>query len=369
MTIRGKGFFTWKLTQAEGGNPALIADTARNAGLSHVAIKIADGKYPYHGVYGDPKDYVTPTVEALRRAGIQVWGWHYVYGADPIGEADIAIRRVKQYNLDLYAIDAEGEYKAPGMANAAHRFMSQLRASLPNLPIALCSYRYPSLHPQIPWKEFLDRCDYSMPQVYWISRTDSAYQLERCYREYQTRVPSRPLIPVGSAFREHGWQPTIDEVQTFLQKALELNLSAVSFWEWTDARSGIMPGVWEAIADTHWPGDPVEPNMGDRLIAALNARDTGALTNLYLPTAVHITAGRTVMGGPSIHDWYVELLNNTLPKATFKLSGFAGNLGNIHHMTWTADSPAGRVENGKDTLGLLGGKIAYHYSFFNVIKA
>jgi hypothetical protein len=369
MTFRGKGFFTWKLTLAEGGNPAQIAATAKSAGLSHVSIKIADGKYAYHGVYGNPTDYVTPTIAALRQAGIQVWGWHYVYGADPIAEAEIAIKRIKQYNIDLYAIDAEQQYKAYGMGYAAQRFMNQLRASLPDLPIALCSYRYPSLHPQLPWKEFLDQCDYSMPQVYWQAKHDPAYQLERSYREYQTRVPSRPYIPVGAAYREAGWQPTVDDVQAFLTKAQELNLSAVSFWEWTDARSGIMPGIWEAISDTHWPGDPAEPNMGEKLIAALNARDTGAITNLYLPTSVHITAGRTVIGVPSIHDWYAQLLYEILPKATFKLAGFAGNLGNIYHMTWTADSPAGRIDNGKDTLGLLGGKIAYHYSFFNVTKA
>jgi hypothetical protein len=369
MTVRGKGFFTWRLNQTEGGNPAQIAATAKSAGLSHVLVKIADGAYPYNGVYGDPKDYVTPTIQALRQAGIQVWGWHYVYGANPIGEAEIAIRRAKQYNIDLYAIDAEKEYKAPGMAYAAQRFMSQLRSGLPDLPVALCSYRYPSLHPQLPWKEFLDRCDYSMPQVYWVDRHDPASQLERCYTEYQTRVPARPIIPVGAACREAGWQPTVEDVQAFIQKAKELNLAAVTFWEWTDARSGIMPGVWDAIANTIWPGDPVEQNMGDKLIAALNAHDTGGITNLYLPVAVHITAGRTVQGSSSIHDWYVELLNQTLPKATFKLSGFAGSFGNIYHMSWTANSSVGRVDNGKDTLGLLGGKIAYHYSFFTVIKA
>jgi hypothetical protein len=367
--LRGKGFFTWKLTQAEGGNPAQIAATAKSAGLSHVMLKIADGKYPYHGEFGNSQDYVTPTVEALRALGIQVWGWHYVYGEDPIGEADIAIRRVQQYNIDLYAIYAEKEYKEPGKSVAARKFMKRIRSALPELPIALCSYRYPSLHPQIPWKEFLEKCDFSMPQMYWMAKHDPAYQLERCYREYQNRVPSRPLIPVGAAFREAGWQPTVEDVQAFLQKALELNLSAVSFWEWTDARSGKLPGIWEAIRDTHWPGDPVAPNMGESLIAALNEHDAAKLTNLYLPTAVHITAGRTVQGGSNIHGWYTEFLNKTLPQATFRLAGFAGSMGNIHHMSWTATSPSGRVENGKDTIGLLGGKIAYHYTFFTVTKA
>ncbi len=369
MTLQGKGFFTWRLTQTERGNPAQIATTAKSAGLSHVVLKIADGIYPYHGEYGNSQDIVTPTVEALRAEGIQVWGWHYVYGQNPNAEADIAIRRVKQYNVDLYAIDAEGEYKKPGKHAAAGRFMSQLRSALPDLPVALCSYRFPSLHPEIPWPEFLDKCNYSMPQMYWKGKHDPAQQLERCYREYQTRVPPRPLIPVGAAFRESGWQPTVEDVQAFIIKAKELNLSAVSFWEWTDARSGIMPGVWEAIRDTNWSGDPVPPNMGERLIETYNEHDAAKATDLYLPAAVHITAGRTVQGGSGIFEWYNELFNKTLPQASFKLAGFAGSLGNIFHMTWTATSPAGRVDNGKDTLGLLGGKIAYHYTFFTVTKA
>jgi hypothetical protein len=367
--MRGKGFFTWKLPRAEGGNPALISATAKSADLSHVVIKIADGKYAYHGEYGNPHDYVTPTIEALRMADIKVWGWHYVYGDDPIGEADIAIQRIQQYNIDLYAIDAEKEYKAPGKYIAARRFMSRLRSALPDTPLALCSYRYPSLHPEIPWKDFLELCDYSMPQVYWEAKHDPAYQLERCYKEYQTRVLSRPLIPVGAAFREAGWQPTVEDVQVFLQKALELNLNAVSFWEWTDARSGIMPGVWEAIRDTHWPGDPLPPNMGETLIEALNEHDTAKITSLYLPNSVHITAGRTVQGSQNINDWYTELLFKTLPQATFRLSGFAGSIGNIYHMIWTATSPSGRIDNGRDTLGIMGGKIAYHYTFFTVTKA
>jgi hypothetical protein len=334
-----------------------------------VAIKIADGKYSYNGEYGNTQDLVSPTVEALRAANIEIWGWHYVYGDDPYGEADIAIRRVQQYNVDLYTIDAEKEYKSPGKSAAASRFMSRLRSALPDLPVALCSYRFPSLHPELPWREFLDKCDYSLPQVYWMAKHDPGPQLERCYQEYQTRVPSRPMLPVGAAFREAGWQPTVEDVQAFLQKAQELNLSAVTFWEWADARSGIMPGVWEAIQDAHWPGDPTPPNMGEVLIGALNEHDAAKITDLYLPAAVHITGGQTVHGGGGIHDWYVELFHKTLPDATFQLAGFAGSLGNIYHMTWSATSTAGRVENGKDTLGLLGGKIAYHYTFFTVIKA
>ena len=62
-------------------------------------------------------------------------------------------------------IDVEREYKDAGKSKAAATFMNRLRAALPHIPVALCSYRFPSYHPQIPWKVFLERCDLNMPQV------------------------------------------------------------------------------------------------------------------------------------------------------------------------------------------------------------
>jgi hypothetical protein len=54
-----------------------------------------------------------------------------------------------------------------------------------------------------------------------------------------------------------------------------------------------------------------------------------------------------------------------LPNAKFTLTGFSGT-GASRHLTWTATSPQGKVDNGSDTLGLSDGKIIYHYSFFTV---
>jgi len=40
--------------------------------------------------------------------------------------------------------------------------------------------------------------------------------------------------------------------------------------------------------------------------------------------------------------------------------------GNTRHFTWTATSSKGKVTNGNDTLGILDGKIVYHYSYYTV---
>jgi hypothetical protein len=92
-------------------------------------------------------DQVPAVVEALRALGIQAWGWQYVYGSDPIGEARMAVRRIQQFNLDGFVIDAEAEYKQPGRAARRETLYERLRKACPNLPLALSSYRFPILSP------------------------------------------------------------------------------------------------------------------------------------------------------------------------------------------------------------------------------
>jgi hypothetical protein len=365
MALEGKGFFTWKIPNCEHGDGEQIASQAKMADLTHLVVKVADGTMIYNGNWGDPKDYTTPVISALRKRGIKVWGWHYIYGDNPTGEANIAISRIHQYNLDGYVIDVEKEYKATGKAAAAKRFMSTLRAACPDLSIALSSYRYPSLHPQIPWKEFLEKCDLSMPQVYWMKAHNPADQLKRCAHEYSLKSPSLPIVPTGAAFREYGWMPTDSEVLEFIKTAKELNLSGVNFWEWSDARSGTIPGVWEMIQRYKWSERDAPKDICVSLVDAMNEHDIEKIIGLYSLPAVHINASRITQGLDNLRIWYTQLFNDTLPQSKFLLGSYSGT-GSARHFTWTATSSKGYVRNGKDTLGINHGKINYQYSFFSV---
>jgi hypothetical protein len=362
MTLQGKGFFTWILSRTEAGNPSAIASLARAANLTHVLIKIANGSYSYNVDQSTGIDYAMLTAQALKAQGVQVWGWHYVYGDSPVNEANIAIRRVNQLNLDGYVIDAEQEYKRPGMRLAAQRFMAQLRAGLPNIPVALSSYRYPSYHPELPWREFLEGCDYAMPQVYWMQATNAGQQLLRSVREYQNMTPYRPIIATGAAFKEHGWGPTLSQVLEFLETAKSLNLSAVNFWEWYEARTRL-PDIWEGIRNYPWHPSETTLDIAQKYIKALNSHDVQQVVSLYVPSAVHVTSARTVQGMEAISTWYSTLFNQLLPGATYTLTSYTGT-GSSRHLTWTAASPRGKVHNGNDTIGLADGRIVYHYSFF-----
>jgi SnoaL-like domain len=366
MALRGKGYFIWKVQYCENGSSAAILNLAKQANFSHILIKVADGNYSYN-LTASGADLVPPVAQALRAAGIQVFGWHYLYGDDPIGEANKAIQRIQQLHLDGYVLDVEGEYKESGKEKAAVTFMNRLRSAYPNLPVALCSYRFPSYHPQIPWKAFLERCDLNMPQVYWQSSHNPSDQLVRTINDYQSITPFRPMIPVGSAYQAGSWAATIDDVVKFMQTAQSLNLSATNFWEWTHTRQ-YLPAVWDAIQKYSWPSTPLPADITLQYVSALNSHNPDQVINLYTPNAVHVNAARTIQGVQTIRVWYQTILNQLLPNATFILTNYSGT-GSSRQFTWTATSSAGTVLDGNDTLGLVNDRITYHYTFFTVTAA
>jgi len=364
LTLQGKGFYLWQIKRCEGGSATAIANAAVQAGLSHVLIKIADGTSSYNLDATTGADLVPPVLQALKARNIQVWGWHYVYGYDPLGEANIAIQRIQQLGLDGYAIDAEDQYKLPGRDVVAGQFMTRLRAALPTFPIALSSYRYPTYHPQLPWKAFLEQCDLNMPQVYWVEAHNPGEQLTRSLREFQAITPFRPLIPTGSAYKQGTWQPTAAEMVEFLRTAQNLNMTAANFWEWGHTRL-YLPALWDAIAAYSWPGTPGEPDLLQQYFAALNAHDLNQVMALYDANAVHVDPASTIQGAAAIRAWYTKFFSQTLPNAIFTLGENSTNASS-RYFSWSAQSTAGSVTNGADTLGLVAGKILYHYTQFTV---
>jgi hypothetical protein len=290
--ITGKGFWIWKLLDCEGGDPERITSAAQAAGLSHVLIKIADGTVAVNEIGKDGhRVLLGETVTALKAAGIQVWGWHYVYGYYPQQEADIAIRRTLDLGLDGYVIDAEGEFKQSGWSARAESFAQAVRRELApkGIPIALSSYRYPSQHREFPWEAFLEQCDLNMPQVYWEQSHNVADQLRRCVQEFSMLSPVRPVMPVAPTYKTGGWAPTPQDMKTFLDAARELNIQAVSFFSWDECRRDL-PTLWDVVAaETRWPvpltpaPEPQQPPEGNMIrmqvvIPRLNIRSGPAVS-------------------------------------------------------------------------------------------
>ncbi len=366
MILQGKGWFVWQLSRCEGGAPDAMAAKAASAGLTHVLIKVAERTFGF-GFDKNGRDLVPPVAEALRAAGVQVWGWHYIYGDNPAGEASTAVKRCTQLKLDGYVVDAEAEYKRPGRAAAAHAFMKALRAGLPQTPLALSSFRYPKLHPQLPWKAFLENCDLSMPQVYWEQAHNPEQQLARSITELADPALVgyvRPCVPTGSAYGVGNWRPTADEVTRWLKQAVSLKLPAANLYSWDYASAAGNSDLWNAAAQFDWPA--AEPqDMAVRYLNALNSGNVDQVLGLYAADAGHVTAERTIIGTDALRAWYTDLLQNRLAGAQFSLQDTSG-AGSSRRLFWSASGSTGVVTDGDDTLGLRDGLIQYHYTAFTL---
>ncbi|MEX1248560.1 MAG: nuclear transport factor 2 family protein [Anaerolineales bacterium] len=374
--LQGKGMYLWRIKNVEGGDPAAIAEAAVQAGLTHVLVKVADGRGTYNTYKvangreyfnaQDGVDHVPAVVAALRARGISPWGWQYIYGANPVAEARMAIQRVKQFALDGFVVNAEIEFQERGMDVAAGQYMRELRSGLANTPIALSSFRYPNVHNPFPWNTFLEYSDLNMPQVYWVGANNPAAQLAKSLREFQGLRVWRPVFPTGAAYGEHGWRAKPAEVTAFLQAVKDIGLPGCNFWEWYFARRNDSE-LWNPVQQFAWPAAQPEQDITFRYIEALNSSDPVKVAALYNPAGVHVTAQRTSQGPEAILRWYNSLFGDTLPNARFEITG-EDRSENMRTLTWIAESNAGRVLDGKDTLGIKGGQIAYHYSYFTVAK-
>jgi hypothetical protein len=249
----GKGMYIWQVSGCEGGNLDAIVATAQACGFRHILVKIADGT----GAYNVSVSLPTLVSKLHQEAGIQVWGWQYIYGASPIAEAKTAIEQCKQCGVDGFIVDAEGEFKQSGYGTRADAYMHYLRDNL-SIPVGLSSYRFPSYHPDFPWASFRKYADFDAPQVYWQSAHNPAEQLRRSMGEFAGMIPKLPYVPTGAAYKTGIlWSSTPADVRAFMGEAVALGLSGFNFWEWKNARA--LPDVWQAICEYNFPAPPAPP--------------------------------------------------------------------------------------------------------------
>ena len=264
----------------KAATPAPSCNEPQQAGLSHVLIKIADGSSAYN------VDLAAPVVDALKAAGLKVWGWQFVYGNEPFGEADIAIHRIGTLALDGFVVNAESAYK--GKHAAAEAYIHRLRDAVPDLDVALSSFRYPEYHSQLA----LDRipgaiapitCHRStgskptIPANSWSGASTSSVVSTHLF------LSSRPAPHTKNSAGE----PTASQLTRFLQKAKELGLPAANFWSWDYAGSSSGSDLWDAVASFDWPVQ-LEPNIVDKLETALNSGNADLVVELYQENAVHV---------------------------------------------------------------------------------
>ncbi|MDY6846603.1 MAG: nuclear transport factor 2 family protein [Chloroflexota bacterium] len=366
MSLTGKGYYIWKVKFCENGDPDRIIALAKQANLSHVLVKVADGAFPYNIDNNTGFDYARAVVKKLQEANITVWGWHFVYGSYPDQEGEIAVKRTLELGLNGFVVDAESAYETPAKAPAASQYMNILRSNLGSIPIALSSFRYPSYHARFPWKNFLERCDYNMPQVYWIhAHNNAGEQLQRCVNEFKNLHPFRPIIPTGPAYKEHGWVPYESEIIEFMQVAKKLNLPAVNFWYWEGCRRDT-PQFWELVKNFQYNASVQQASIPERYVSALNTRNPNNVIDLYADNAIHIQSDGAVQGRESILQMIDSMMNN-YPNTNFTLLSQTHE-NNIYSFHWQGLNNEDTTVEGRNTIGLSNDKINFHYAYVKPVQ-
>jgi hypothetical protein len=228
----------------DGGNPESIAARLKMAGVQTAAIKISDGFQMLTGY--------EPLIQALRNHQIRVGAWGYSYlNRAPIQEAHVVADACHHYMPDFYLIDVEAEVE--GNYGGAGMFMSELRPATAGLPLGLNTFWNVHLHPDFPWRPFMNAVDFVCPQVYWRG-VDPVGKLITSQQSY-SEVPNSPHVPMpavaGDLYVHLGVKPTPEQVTEFLKAADDDPfIGGVLMWAADDTQT--TPELWQAFSQYQW---------------------------------------------------------------------------------------------------------------------
>ncbi len=228
----GQGMWIWYLSASAGGQVANIAAQARAAGVSTVFVKSSDGSTNYWSQFSKT------LVEELHTQGLHVCAWQYVYGTNPVGEAELGARAVAE-GADCLVIDAESQYE--GKYDAAQTYIATLRAKVgPTYPVGLASFPYVNYHPAFPYSVFLGPggAQFDVPQMYWHDIGTSVAQVYVNTYE-QNLVYGRPILPLGQTYGGVG----ATELVAFRSLAGAYGAAGYSWWDWQETSSREWPSL------------------------------------------------------------------------------------------------------------------------------
>jgi Putative peptidoglycan binding domain len=236
----GQGMWIWYVSKSDGGSLPSILAQAKADGVGTLFVKSSDGPESYWSQFSPE------LVADVHAAGLKVCAWQYVYGNNPVGEAEMGARAVST-GADCLVIDAEAEYE--GHYAAAQQYMETLRAKVgAGYPIGLASFPYVDYHESFPYSVFLGPggAQFNAPQMYWKDIGVSvAHIFEVTYE--QNLVYERPIEPLGQTYES----PSSSEMVAFRSLANAYGASGLSWWDWQETTST----GWKALTE------PLNPEL------------------------------------------------------------------------------------------------------------
>lgn len=227
-----RGMWIWQLGASSGGSLPSIIAKAHRYGIGTLYLKSSDGIDMW-------SQFNYATVAALKRAGLRVCAWQYVYGDYPRYEAQAGANAVHD-GANCLVIDAEGQYE--GKYYQAQVYITRLRRLIgASFPLALAGLPYIDYHPAFPYSVFLGPggAQYNLPQMYWRDIGTSVKEVY-AHTYLYNRIYLRPVYPLGQVFgAPPNWQ-----IERFRQFSSVYGALGVSWWDWQEAP----PRAWRAIS-------------------------------------------------------------------------------------------------------------------------
>jgi hypothetical protein len=230
--LGGRGMWIWEIGSSDHGSLAAIIAQAKHYGVSTLMIKSSDGT-------GMWSQFSSSLVSTLHANGLRVCAWQYVYGNNPVAEANLGAQAVRD-GANCLLIDAESQYE--GKYVSAQTYIHKLRSLIgTSFPVALAGFPYMDFHPAFPYSVFLGPggAQYNAPQMYWKDigvSVDTVYAHTFAYN----RLYGRPIFPLGQVYN----RPPSSQIKRFRQIGYSYGASGISWWDWQEA-----PGsAWSAIS-------------------------------------------------------------------------------------------------------------------------
>jgi peptidoglycan hydrolase-like protein with peptidoglycan-binding domain len=236
----GQGMWIWYVSKSDGGSlPSIVAQAKAN-GVFTLFVKSSDGPESYWSQFSPE------LVADVHNAGLKVCAWQYVYGTNPVGEAELGAKAVAT-GADCLVIDAESEYE--GHYAAAQQYMQTLRSKVgANYPIGLASFPYVNYHESFPYSVFLGPggAQFNAPQMYWKDIGVSVESIFSTTYE-QNLIYGREIEPLGQTFQS----PSTSEIVAFRSLSSAYGASGLSWWDWQETTNG----GWKALTE------PLNPEL------------------------------------------------------------------------------------------------------------
>ena len=186
--------------------------------------------------------------------------WQYVYGNQPVGEAQVGAAAVRD-GADCLVIDAESEYE--GKYVSAQTYIDAAPADRPATSRSRWrAFPYVDFHPAFPYSVFLGPggAQYNAPQMYW---RDIGVSVDTVYAHTYAfnRLYGRPIFPLG---RSTTRRPPVRSTASALSRAA-IRRPTSSWWDWQEA-SGRVP------CDLHPTSAPCPASSPIRQLATIPLR-------------------------------------------------------------------------------------------------